>query len=118
MGCTAVVMASTGWRWPLLGIGVALALQRALSRVRSTELDGKSVVITGGSRGLGLALARELARANCSIVLAARDPDELERARHDVERLGARVMAVACDVGDRAQVQHLIERATAELGHV
>jgi short-subunit dehydrogenase len=111
-------MASTGWRWPLLGVGAAFVLYRALAGARSTELDGKSVVITGSSRGLGLALARELARANCSIVLAARDSDELERARQDVERLGARVIAVACDVADRAQVQHLIERATSEFGHV
>ena len=51
---------------------------------RQANLDGQVVLITGGSRGLGLALAREFARAGCRLVLTARDAQELVRAQQDL----------------------------------
>jgi len=56
---------------------------------RQVNLDGQVVLITGGSRGLGLALAREFARAGCRVVLAARDTQELARAQQDLRQRGA-----------------------------
>jgi short-subunit dehydrogenase len=104
--------------WPVLGLGVAVAARNALRRARHTDLSGKTALITGSSRGLGLALARELAQRECCIVLSARDADELSRARQDVERFGGRVTVITCDVGDRAQVRSLVDRAEAEFGQV
>ena len=59
------------------------------------------VLITGSSRGLGLAPAREFARVGCRLVLAARDAQELARARQDLTQRGAEVLAVPCDVTDQ-----------------
>jgi NAD(P)-dependent dehydrogenase (short-subunit alcohol dehydrogenase family) len=67
--------------------------------------------ITGGSRGLGLLLARELGRQGCQLAICARDEAELGRARADLESRGMTVHTVRCDVADRADV----ERFTAEV---
>jgi NAD(P)-dependent dehydrogenase (short-subunit alcohol dehydrogenase family) len=97
----------------------ALALGRALYR-RSKEYDlrGKVVIITGGSRGLGLVLAREFADEGARVAICARDPRELERARRDLAARGADVLAFPCDVTDRAQVAELVEVATRRFGRV
>ena len=111
-------MSPRPWALPAAAIGIALVGREVLRRVRRADLRGQVVLITGSSRGLGLAMAREFARKGCRIVLCARDTQELERARRDVERFGAEVEAVECDVTDRDQVARLVEQATARFGHV
>lgn len=91
---------------------------RAIQRARAMELDGKVVLITGGSRGLGLVLAREFSAHGAVVSICARDELELDGARRDLERRGARVLAVPCDVSDRAQVEEWVRRSTAELGPI
>ncbi len=83
-----------------------------------TELRGQVALITGSSRGLGLALARELAQRGCRVVLCARNVDELDRARESVSRLGADVLAIPCDVSDNEEVRHLVAQVTDQLGGV
>jgi len=56
------------------------------------SLYGQVVLLTGGSRGLGLALAREFAREGCRLVLTARDAQELARAQQDLRQRGAEVL--------------------------
>ena len=106
------------WLWAAAGLG-GLALARALMR-RGREFDfaGKVVLITGGSRGLGLVLARELAREGARLCLCARDPVELERARLDLAARGAEVHAFPCDVTDRAQVAEWVRVAHDHYGRV
>ena len=58
----------------------------------------------GGSRGLGLVMAREFTREGARVAICARDPGELARAREDLAALGADVLVMPCDVTDRAQV--------------
>src|SRR4029453_15591160 len=82
------------------------------------NLDGQVVLVTGGSRGLGLALAREFARAGCRVVLAARDAQELARAEQDLRQRGAAVLAVPCDVTNQEQVCSEENQATHLLGGV
>jgi NAD(P)-dependent dehydrogenase (short-subunit alcohol dehydrogenase family) len=67
------------------------------------DLRGAVALVTGGSRGLGLALARELGRRGARVAICARDADTLERARRDLERGGVEAFALECDVGDPAQ---------------
>jgi short-subunit dehydrogenase len=102
-----------------LGIGGAL-LAAAVLRRRSKPADlmGQTVLITGGSRGLGLILARQLACEGCRIVICARDEGELEQARLDLEARGADVLAIPCDVSDQAQVEQMISTATAHFGPI
>ena len=88
-------------------------------RRRSPEsIRGKVVAITGGSRGLGLLLAREFAREGCRVAICARDADELDRARRDLEGRGAEVLAVVCDVGDREEVHGFVGRVLEHFGPV
>jgi len=74
------------WLWKqgrptLLALaGLGLLGYKALQRWRQEDVHGQVVLITGSSRGLGLALAREFARAGCRLVLCARDPQELAHA--------------------------------------
>lgn len=101
------------------GIIGARALARALVHARrSFELRDRVVLITGGSRGLGLVLAREFARRGSRVAICARDQDELERARLDLRGRGARVLALPCDVTDRAQVDTLVRDVARELGPI
>lgn len=69
-------------------------------RERIYNLNGKTVLITGGSRGLGLVLARQLVQAGVRLAICARDTTELERARTELEQRGAEVLALPCDVTD------------------
>ena len=102
----------------LAGAGALLATRAVVRRLREYDLRGKTVLITGGSRGLGLVMAREFAREGARLAICARDPEELDRARTDLVRRGARVMAVPCDVTDRAQVEDAVRAVTERCGRV
>ena len=66
------------------------------------------MVISGGSRGLGLAMAREFARHGAYLALLARDKEELERAANDLLRFSARVSTWPCDVKEPHEVEQAI----------
>ena len=100
------------------GAGALLAARTLYRRWREDDLRGKTVLITGGSRGLGLVLAREFAEEGARLAVCARDPRELERARRDLKARGAEVSAVPCDVTDRAQVAELVDVLTRRFGGV
>jgi NAD(P)-dependent dehydrogenase (short-subunit alcohol dehydrogenase family) len=98
------------------GIG-ALAAARALGR-DNYDFRGKSVLITGGSRGLGLVLARELAAEGARLTIVARDRAELERAKTDLQARGAEVLAFPTDVRDQGAAQAAVERTVARYGSI
>jgi NAD(P)-dependent dehydrogenase (short-subunit alcohol dehydrogenase family) len=96
-----------------------LILTRALvRRARAFDFAGKTVLITGGSRGLGLVLAREFAARGARLSICARDPAELERARADLVRRGAQVFAFPCDVTERAEVREWVRLSARRFGSV
>lgn len=78
----------------------------------------KVVVITGGSRGLGLAIARQLAREGARLALLARDEDELARAAADLRERGAQVLTLRCDVRDESAVRMAFEEIARTHGWV
>ena len=72
------------------------------------DLTGKVAVVTGGNRGIGLGMARGLARAGADIALWARDESRNAEAAEELRALGVRVESLACDVSHEADV---VERA-------
>lgn len=73
----------------------------------TSSLNGKVAVITGGSRGIGLAIARGLAKQHCHLVLTGRHLLKLEKVGRELSREGIRVLAKACDVRDPGAVKAL-----------
>jgi len=83
------------------------------------ELTGRRALVTGGSRGIGLAIARALAADGADVALVARGEQALQRAAEEVAaESGRRVIAVAADTGDDASVAALVERVVEQLGGV
>lgn len=100
------------------GAGALLAGRAVTRRLFGYSLRGKVVLITGGSRGLGLVMAREFAGEGAKVVICARKVQELEAARADLKSRGAEVLAVPCDVTDRAQVEELIKIVCDRFGRI
>src|SRR5579859_2143641 len=73
------------------------------------DLSGRVAIITGGSIGLGRQMAEALAEVGANLVLCARKKERCEEAAHEVEKLGVRALAAACDVKDQASVQQVVD---------
>jgi NAD(P)-dependent dehydrogenase (short-subunit alcohol dehydrogenase family) len=101
-------------------IGLLSAAAVAVRRFRETRyrLAGRVVLITGGSRGLGLLLAREYGRRGARLALVARDAAALERACSELEQAGIEAHGIQADIRDERQVADAIERVHAELGRL
>src|SRR5436190_7285141 len=79
-------------------------------RTASYRLRDKVVVITGGSRGLGLVLARYVCARGGNVALIARDPEELARAKTDLAPRGGKVLTIQCDLLDSGQIQSAVRQ--------
>jgi len=106
---------------PVVATGVAAALVYALAPRRPRIRAGQVAVITGGSRGLGLALAHRFGRAGLRLVLAARKQDELGAAQRDLVDSGDvlsadDILPVACDLTDPAEAVRLVDRTLERFG--
>jgi NAD(P)-dependent dehydrogenase (short-subunit alcohol dehydrogenase family) len=83
------------------------------------EIKGKAAVVTGGTKGIGRAIADALVREGMSVCVCGRDVDEVKSAVDELsDTSDARVAGAVCDVRDEAQVRALFEHAEAELGGV
>lgn len=82
------------------------------------NLEGTPTLITGASRGLGAALARELARHGARVVAVARRSDPLESVVADIRRAGGEAHAITADVGDREAIHRIAGAAAALVGPI
>jgi short-subunit dehydrogenase len=100
--------------------GVAAAATVAANRSRrpSYSLFGRTVLVTGGSRGLGFRLASLCAAEGAHVVICARTERELERARQAIAEAGGSVEAVVCDLRQPAAIQRLIDHVIAAHGTI
>jgi NAD(P)-dependent dehydrogenase (short-subunit alcohol dehydrogenase family) len=112
-------------RGGLAGIGGVLTagaglvvLRRANALRRLAELQGQVVLITGGSRGLGLALAHAFGRVGCRVAICGRDGATLERAHAQIAATGVEVFAAPCDVTDQQQVTELVAAVERRFGQI
>ncbi len=102
----------------LATVGVTVAAAAAIRRFRMAEMAGKVVLITGGSRGLGFAMAQEFAALGARVVICARNADELHRAEEELRSGGGDVLSIVCDVGKEEEVRNLVEETTRRFGPV
>src|SRR3954470_21038364 len=79
---------------------------------------GKVVLISGGSRGLGLILARQISSEGGKVALLARDADELERAKAELTTRGGEVLTVQCDLFERSQIHAAVAEVLACYGNI
>lgn len=84
----------------------------------SYSFAGKVAIVTGGSRGLGLELARRLGAQGAHVAICARDPDELAAAVEDLDRRGVEAFAGPCDVTDRGQVAGFVRAVLGRFGRI
>lgn len=84
----------------------------------SARLRGKTVLITGGSSGIGLATAKKLAPTGARLLIVGRDGEKLERATREIEALGGQIGTYACDIAEPEACDRLIARLRAEHGHI
>jgi len=101
----------------IAGCGAVLAI-RAYEKRHEISFKNKSVVITGGSRGLGLLIAREMAAEGARLTLLARDSDELRRASDDLASYGTEVLTLVCDVANKDEITNSINRIVDHYGQI
>src|ERR1700691_376574 len=89
--------------------------RRPTSRETTREpvLSGRLALITGANRGIGLAIARALAREGCNLIITGRDERALAKTRAELEKLRVDVLAQPCDVRSPESVDHLFARVRA-----
>jgi NAD(P)-dependent dehydrogenase (short-subunit alcohol dehydrogenase family) len=83
------------------------------------ELAGKTAIVTGGSRGIGKAIARELAAEGVDVAVVARAIDDLKASAAELaEATGRRIVPLVADTGDDASIKAMVNQAASELGHL
>ncbi|HMG03908.1 MAG TPA: SDR family oxidoreductase [Chthoniobacterales bacterium] len=104
----------------ILGLGGAALAGCLISRAtrRTCSFAKKVVLITGGSRGLGLVLARQFCQEGARVALLARDSDELARARDELIRGGGEAITISCDLLDPIQIASAVQQVVDHFGGI
>ena len=99
-------------------LAAALTARAAVRRTRRFSFAGKAVLIAGGSRGLGLVLARQLVAAGARVAILARTPADLEAAERELLSRGGEVLALRCDVSRQEEVRSAVQQVLRRFGGV
>lgn len=101
-----------------LGAAAAAAAIYAVRASRRIDFQGRTVVISGASRGLGLELARRFADEGANLALLARDENKLAATAKELRQYGTRVITRVCDVSEQRQVRDAVASILAEAGKI
>lgn len=102
----------------LAGAGAFLATRAIVRSRRHFNLEGRVAIVTGGSRGIGLALAHELTRRGAKIVICARKEEELRAAQDELEQAGADMLSVICDVTQQDEIANVVRQTRDRFGRI
>ncbi|HEY0657933.1 MAG TPA: SDR family oxidoreductase [Pyrinomonadaceae bacterium] len=114
-------MANNGNKWlagAIVGVGAVTALAIRGKAKRQIKFEDKVVLITGGSRGLGLVLAREFAGEGAKIAICARNGEELIAAREELKNYNVEVFDAICDLRVQSEVSQLVEDVCTRFGRI
>lgn len=89
-----------------------------MSILQQFRLDGRRALVTGGSRGLGLEMARGLADAGAEVVIVGRDTDSLAKAVGEIEAGGGRAVALQADLADGDEAERMCDAALRQFDHI
>src|SRR5947208_63095 len=106
---------------PLLTAVGFLGIETVFSRVQKANLrlfQDEIVLITGGSRGLGLILARLFLTEGATVIICARNDLELEKAKNQLKVFGKRIRTMRCDVSHRQEVEELVRNVVEKYGRL
>lgn len=101
-----------------IGAGLFVSTKAVIDSFNRFNLRGKVVLITGGSRGLGIVLARQLADEGAKIVICGRSEDSLQEASKELSAKGAIYFPVTCDVTDKQQIKEMVQQVKEEFGNI
>lgn len=82
------------------------------------DLTGKTAIITGGGRGLGAQIAEGFAEAGANVVLCSRKVEACQKVANQLEKLGVKTLALACDISDPDDVNRVVEETIKEFGSI
>ena len=82
------------------------------------KLDGQAAVVTGGGRGIGRAIALELAREGAAVCVTARSKEQTTTVAEEIRQQGGTSLGVTCDVSDRGQVESMVSQAAEHFGRL
>lgn len=104
--------------YSVLAIGTYLVGKSIMRTFNKFPLSNKVVLITGGARGLGIILARQMAEEEAKIVICGRTEESLHAASEDLNPIIKNHIAIQCDITDKQQIKQMIRRITNELGTI
>jgi short-subunit dehydrogenase len=100
------------------GVGLGMLARGIYNRLNRYDLAGKVILITGGSRGLGLEMARLVSSKGAKVAICARNEDQLAKAEAELQATGAEVLAIRADLRDPKQALELIADVESHFGKV
>jgi len=82
------------------------------------DLTGKVAIVTGSTKGIGLAIAQAYAQAGAKVVISSRKEDKCNEVAQAIRKDGGEVLAIPCNISDHAQLQALVDKTIAEWGQI
>ena len=102
----------------LIGAGVALLTRKVIKKINAYDFSGKTALVTGGSRGLGFYLAQQLLKRGATVIICARDKEELVKAKEKLSKINESIFTAICDITKRPEVDQMVENIIKDHGKI